>query len=183
MHRGGSKPALPGVGVGGVRGGAPLPRLRAHPSAVPSRAPQCQRRGQAGPREQVGSQRQDPRALETAAVHKPRPTLLLRAHQHPGGRGRSGRLPVSGGRPFGILAETSQLHLEAPAAGSPALRLVLPPTLPGVLDPGAPCPAPRKAGRSSEHGPRAMTRGPLSLNGRKGDWMSGDGETKGNKTK
>lgn len=45
----------------------------------------------------------------TGDCHRPQvaPTLLLRAHQHPGGRGRRGRPPASGGRPFAILAESS----------------------------------------------------------------------------
>lgn len=71
--------------------GEALPRwLQAPPSVVPSRAPQCRRRGQAGPGEQVGSQRQDPGLLggapsapphlaggERPSVFPSRPTISL----------------------------------------------------------------------------------------------------------
>ena len=172
--RGGRKTALPG---GGGRG-RPLPWLCARPSQVPSRAPQGRRRRQVGPHEQVGSQRQDPRALETATVHKPLPTLLLRARL-PAPRRERQEGPAAGvwRAPiyhFGREQLTASRGSSSWTPGRQAGSAAHPPW-------GAERPAPRKAGRSSEHGPRAMTREPLSLKGRKGGWMSQDGDTKGNK--
>ena len=80
--------AAPGTSIRGALAGPPVPRRR-----------------QAGPFEQVGSQRQDPRALETATVHKSRPPCSSEPASSPvgeaggAGRRRLDPAPVSSSSP------------------------------------------------------------------------------------
>lgn len=138
---------------GGGRG-RHLPRLHARTFAVPSRAPQCQRHRQAGPFEQVGSQRQDPRALETATVHKWHPPCSSEPTSTPVGEaGGAGHRHLEGVRlPFWQRAadHISRLQLLDPR---PSGWLCCPPSL-GCWTWGLPARPPGRWGdpQSTGHG-------------------------------
>lgn len=147
--RRGGKMALSGPGAGATASVAPRTSICGALAGPP-----VPRRRQAGPFEQVGSQRQDPRALETATVHKSRPPCSSEPASSPVGEaGGAGRRRLEGVRsPFWQRAadHISRLQLLDPR---PSGWLCCPPSL-GCWTWGLPARPPGRRGdpQSTGHG-------------------------------